>query len=177
MARYDLYLLDSEKPFLINFFKGAAGIWFWTELVVAIALACSTYLSGVVAWISVIFLFIVGMFRDFALTVAMGTNVGGGPTESAIRLIIRQSQAMPLESGTVTNVVTGSDQAFLWVMRRFFDVIPDVYFFDFSDRVANGFNVSATTLSLALLWLAGYLLLWVVLAYYLIKSREIAIPS
>jgi ABC-type transport system involved in multi-copper enzyme maturation permease subunit len=177
MARYDLYLLDREEPFLINFFKGAAGVWFWTELVVSVALACSTWLSGVISWICVVFLFLVGMFRDFVLTVAAGTNVGGGPSESLVRLIGKQSLALPMESGTVTNVVTGSDELFRWVMRRFIDVIPDVDRYDFSSVVANGFNVSGGTLGLTLLFLAGYLLLWLVLAYYLIKSREIAIPS
>src|SRR5262249_30886583 len=41
MAKYDLYLLDAEQPFWLNFFKGAAGIWFSMVLVIALATVCS----------------------------------------------------------------------------------------------------------------------------------------
>jgi hypothetical protein len=177
MARYDLYLLDREQSFMLNFFKGAVGIWFWMVLVVGVSLACSTYLSGVITWICTLFLFLVGLFRDHAQQVAYGLNQGGGPAEALLRLFGRQPVAMPLEQGTVSNVATGSDEIWRWFMRRFINVLPDVNFYNFSDWVANGFNVAGGTLSLTLLFLAGYLLLWAVLGYYLIKSREIAGPT
>jgi ABC-type transport system involved in multi-copper enzyme maturation permease subunit len=177
MARYDLYFLDREGSFFANFFKGAAGIWFWTELLLIVALACSTYLSGVVTWISVIFLFGVGMFRDFVITLAKGQNEGGGPGESLVRLFGRSNAILPLDPGAGSTFAKGSDVVYQWVLSRCFYVIPDVWSCDFSGFVANGFNVSGDTLLAALVYLAGYLLLWMVLGYYLIKSREIAIPT
>ena len=177
MARYDLYLLDRERSFMVNFFKGAAGIWFWMVLVVGVALAVSTYLSGVITWICTLFLFVVGLFRDHAQQVALGTNYGGGPAESLLRLFGRQPVAMPLEQGTFTSVATGSDEVWRWFLRRFINILPDVDRYDFSSFVANGFNVAGGTLGLTLLFLAGYLVLWAVLGYYLIKSREIAGPT
>jgi hypothetical protein len=177
MAKYDLYLLDRENWFWANFFRGAAGIWLWAELVLCVALACGTWLSGVISWIAVLFLFVVGWCRDFAEQVALGKNEGGGPVESMIRLFGKQNLATPLEHNTVSAVAGGSDFLFRWVMRRFIDVLPDVVSCDFSNWVANGFNVPGDHLTMAVLLLAGYLLLWLVLAYYLIKAREIAIPA
>lgn len=177
MARYDLYFLDREGSFLVNFFKGAVGIWFWTELLIVLALTCSAYLSGVVTWISVLFLFGVGMFRDFLITLAMGKNEGGGPAESLVRLFGRSNAILPLEAGTINTVALGSDQVYQWVLRRFIGFFPDVSLCDFSGFVANGFDVSTVTLVTTLLILVGYLLLWLVGGYYLIKSREIAIPT
>jgi hypothetical protein len=177
MARYDLYLLDRERPFWVNFYKGAVGIWLWTELIITIALACGTWLSGVVSWIVVVFLFVVGYGREFAQKVSLGQSEGGGPAEAMLRLFGRQNLVVPLEQSTVSTMATGSDQVFRWVMRRFINVLPDIQLFDFSSWVANGFNISASTLSVTVLFLAGYLLLWLLLAYYLIKTREIAIPT
>jgi ABC-type transport system involved in multi-copper enzyme maturation permease subunit len=177
MARYDLYLLDRERSFAANFFKGAAGIWFLMELGITLALACGTYLSGVVSWICVVFLFVLGLFRDFVQTVSIGKNEGGGPAEAMLRLLGRTNTANPLDPSTVTSVATGSDEVYRWVLRRFINVLPDVDRFDFGNFVASGFNVSGATLTVTLLFLFGYLLLWLVAAYYLIKAREIAIPS
>jgi hypothetical protein len=177
MAKWDLYLLDREQSFLVNFFEGAAGIWFWMVLVIGVALACSTYLSGVITWICTAFLFFVGLFREHAVEVALGKNPGGGPAEAALRLFGRQVVAAQLEQGTVTNVATGSDQVWRWFMRRFLNVLPDVDVYNFTTFVANGFHVGGGRLGLALLYLAGYLVLWAVLGYYLIKSREIAGPT
>jgi hypothetical protein len=177
MARYDLYLLDATQPFLVNFYKGAVGIWFWMCLVLGLALACSSYLSGVISWLCVLFLVLLGWGRDFVQSIALGKNDGGGPAESLIRLFERQNAIMPLEETTATRVATGYDEVYRWMLRRVIDVLPDVVRFDFGARVANGFDVSGWNLAYTLLFLAGYLLPWAVLAYYLIKSREVASSS
>jgi hypothetical protein len=46
--------------------------------------------------------------------------------------------------------------------------------FNWSNYVAEGFNVPGAEIWVNALILLGYLLPWGVLAYYLIKSREIA---
>lgn len=53
-------------------------------------------------------------------------------------------------------------------------MIPDVTAYDWTDFVAEGFNVNAEYLVVNLLSTAGYLLPWFVLGYYLMKSREVA---
>ena len=66
------------------------------------------------------------------------------------------------------------DVGFQWIFRRVLNMIPDVDRFDFTAYVAEGFNIPGVELLLALLVLVGYLLPWAVLAYYLLKSREVA---
>jgi ABC-type transport system involved in multi-copper enzyme maturation permease subunit len=174
MAKYDLYVLGSERPFWVNFFKGVIGIWCLTVLVVGLALSCSTYLSGVITLLAVAFLFTTGVFREHVTKVSFGANEGGGPAESLIRLFGRQNLVTPLDDNVGTRVAGFSDESYRWVMRRAIAFLPDIDLFDFSDRVANGFDVSSMQILLTLAVLAGYLLLWIVLAYYLIRSREIA---
>jgi ABC-2 family transporter protein len=174
MARYDLYLLAQEQPFWANFYKGAAGIWFLMALVTGVAVVCSTYLSGVISWLCVGFLFTLGLLRDYVAKVAAGTNEGGGPGEAVLRLLGRQPIAAQLDETTTTRVAVGGDEIFRWALRRFIDVLPNVNLFDVTDQVANGFNVSGSQLLLTFIVLVAYLLPWAVLGYYLMKSREIA---
>jgi hypothetical protein len=176
MAQYDLYLLDAEQPFVVNFFKGVLGMWFWLVLAIGVAVACSTYLSGVISWLCVLVLFLTGMLRDYVVRVAYGANEGGGPLESMLRIVGKQNLVTPLDETTTVKVATGGDDVFRFLMRRVLDVIPDVYQYDFTDLVASGFNVPGPQIALTFLYLIGYLLPWAVLSFYLIRSREIAGP-
>jgi hypothetical protein len=66
------------------------------------------------------------------------------------------------------------DEAFRWFLRRFLNLIPDVDLFDWTEHVAEGFDIAVSDLGLNLLLLAAYLVPWFVLAYYLMRSREVA---
>ena len=59
-------------------------------------------------------------------------------------------------------------------MGRVFVLIPDVDRFDLTLFVSEGFDVSFSQLLVTLLLLFAYLLPWAVLAYYLLKWREVA---
>ncbi len=61
-----------------------------------------------------------------------------------------------------------------WFIRRVLDIIPDVDRFDLTAYVAEGFNIGVEPLLVNLVLLATYLYLWVLLAFYLMKWREIA---
>ena len=71
-------------------------------------------------------------------------------------------------------VAYGSDDVFRWVVHQLLHVIPDVDRFDLTRFVAEGFNIGNSQLLIDFLMLAGYLLPWAVLAYYLMKWREVA---
>jgi ABC-type transport system involved in multi-copper enzyme maturation permease subunit len=174
VAKRDLYLLAGDEPFALNFLKGVAGLWLRLVMVIVVAVACSTYLSGVVSWLMVIFLYATGLFQEFIEKLAAGTSVGGGPFESALRLAQNQNITMPLNDSPGKAVVEFSDMVFRWVLRRILNIIPDVDRFNWSNYVAEGFNVPGAEIWVNALILLGYLLPWGVLAYYLIKSREIA---
>jgi len=186
MAKYDLYFRldrDDLSPagnrlrFGVNFFKGAFGLWLRLCLIIGLAVAVSTYLSGLITSLAAGILFVLGFVLEFITEVALGKNVGGGPIESAMRLLKRpggEPLAMPLEESAPTRVATGIDDVFSWTLRRALNVIPDVAGYSFTDRVAEGMAIPVGDMAMAFLVLLGYLLPWAVLAYYLLKWREVA---
>jgi hypothetical protein len=175
VAKYDFYILAREQSFAWNFFKGALGLWMRLIVIIGVAVALSTYLSGMIAFLTTLFLYGVGVFQEYVKALAQNASVGGGPAESFLRLVRKESLVTPLDPTPDANLAFGTDQVYRWILRRFLDVIPDVDRFDFTDYVAEGFNISMShTVLVTGLMLLGYLLPWAILGYYLMKSREIA---
>jgi hypothetical protein len=176
MAKHDLYLVDAEGfgGFAGNFFRGALGLWFRLCLIVGVAVACSTYLNGVVSLMCALFLYGLGLAREFISGLAMGTAYGGGPFEAAYRFVQRMNVTTPLDATPATQTATVFDEGFRWFLKRLLNLIPDVDRFDLSRYVSEGFAITNGSLFLCALQLAGYLLPWAVLAFYLMKSREVA---
>jgi hypothetical protein len=178
MARFDFYLLAGERSFFVNFAKGIVGMWCLTMLILGVAVGCSTYLSGVISWLVTIFLLVAGIFVSDIHALAENRSDGGGPVESAVRLFTRSAPAVPLDDTPVTSVVTGADEIYRWWLRRFMNLVPDVTRYDLHHYVANGFDISWSRVLFLdnLLPLMGYLFPWAILAFYLMKYREIANP-
>jgi hypothetical protein len=185
MAKYDLYWrLDHDQSeawnkvrFSANFFKGSFGLWLRLCLILGLAVAISTYLSGVITLATSAVLYVLGFIEEFITEVALRKNVGGGPMEAAVRMVSKpggQSLAMPMEESTTKDVTTWVDTSFAWTLRRVMDVIPDVARYSFTDFVAEGVSISGGQMLMSFLLLLAYLLPWAVLAYYLLKWREVA---
>jgi hypothetical protein len=185
MAKYDFYvrLDDPGGPeqwyFGLNFFKGAFGLWLMIALVIGLAVVLSTYLNGVISLLVTLLLFVGGASRDFIESVASGKNVGGGPAEALSRLAQRQLTGPRMDDSVSTGdkIVSASDDAFRWGIKRILNLIPDVQRFATIDYVSEGFNIPPSQMFLDFLLLAGYLLPWALLAYYLLRLREIAGPT
>jgi hypothetical protein len=184
MAKYDLYwrLDDPQRggevfAFILNFYKGMFGLWLRLCLVIGIAVALSTYLSGVISMIVTAKLYLLGGLMEYIQSIGQGTAPGGGPMEALVRLANRQVALMPLEESTTATVATTSDVVFRWFIRRVIDVLPDVDRYRLTAYVSEGFNIPLTQLFIDFGTLAFYMLPWVVLAYYLMKWREIAAPT
>jgi ABC-type transport system involved in multi-copper enzyme maturation permease subunit len=184
MAKYDLYWrIDDPQgggeraAFAFNFYKGNFGLWLLLCLVIGLSVALSTYLSGVITLLLVAMLYLGGVTRPFIASLADGSAAGGGPMEALVRLANRQVALIPLEDSTASKVATTSDTGFSWFMRVLLYLIPDVDRYDLSGYVAEGFNIPIGQLLLNLGVLILYLLPWIILAYYLIKWREIAAPT
>lgn len=178
-APRDFYLLETERPFWQNFVKGIIGLWLLFLLALGVAIACSTYLSGVISWLAVLFLLLVGLPRDSINQLAENRAVGGGPFASLTRIANKQPISAPLDETAGTDVVKGLDEAFSWYLRKFLNLIPDVNRFDLNSYVGNGFDASwgeVIFIDCFLYWL-GYLIPWLILAFYLLRFREIAIPT
>jgi ABC-type transport system involved in multi-copper enzyme maturation permease subunit len=181
MAKYDLYLRQDDPDstsdtvnFAVNFYKGAFGLWLRLCLLTGLAVALSTYLSGVISLILASVLYLCGNFLEFIQSLATGTAPEGGPIQSAVRLMRREVSVGSQDDSTVFRLAITSDLAFRWLFRRFMDFIPDIDRFDFTAYVAEGFNVSGMQLLLGAGIMVGYLLPWVILAYYLLRWREVA---
>jgi hypothetical protein len=184
MAKYDLYLrLDdpgsgSEKwLFAANFFKGAFGLWLRLGLIIGVAVTLSTYLSGVISLILTWVLYVGGTSLDFIRSIAFNANPGGGPFEAFYRLSTRQPGVAPLDESTATRVLGVSDEAFRVFVRSILHLIPDVDRFDLTSYVAEGFNITGGQIVVHFLLLAAYMVPCAVLAFYLIRWREIANPN
>jgi ABC-type transport system involved in multi-copper enzyme maturation permease subunit len=184
MAKYDLYWrLDDPKgghemaAFAMNFFKGAVGLWLRLCLVTGLAVALSTYLSGVISMLVAGMLYLGGGVIDYIQSIGLGTAPGGGPMEALFRLANRSVALVPLEEGTAATLATSADVIFRWFIRRVLDLIPDVDRYDLTSYVGEGFNIPATQLLLDVGVLGLYLLPWFIAAYYLLKWREIAGPT
>jgi hypothetical protein len=181
MAKYDLYFRADDPDstneklwFSLNFFKGSMGLWLRMCLVTGIAVCLSTYLTGVISLLFTLILYMGGLVQEFIQQVAMGVNPGGGPVEALFRLVRRENMAAPLEQTTANQIATTSDVFFRWIIRRLLDIIPDVERLDFTVFVAEGFDISGTQIILNALILVGYLAPWAILAYFLLRWREIA---
>src|SRR5207244_2147621 len=98
-----------ERSFAWNFVKGAAGLWSRLCIVLALAVTCSTYLSGVVSFVAAMFIFVAGFFQDYLRSLAENTSVGGGPLESLIRLVNREAATAPLDTSPTVSFAQGTD--------------------------------------------------------------------
>ena len=174
MADPDLYILEGNHPFSVNFVKGMIGLWCRLCILIGLAVACSTYLSGVLSLLVALLIYLVGYATDHLNDLAFGRNVGGGPFEAISKLVRAEQPTTPLADTGGTKVLLGFDEVFAWFVRRIQNVIPDVESFSWTHFVSEGFNINTEYLVVNLLIMIGYLLPWGVLAYYLMKSREVA---
>jgi ABC-type transport system involved in multi-copper enzyme maturation permease subunit len=179
VAPQDFYLLTAEKPFWQNFLKGVIGMWCTHMLVLGVAIACSTYLSSVISLLITMMIYILGLCHDYLREIAMGAVPGGGPFESAMRITTRMTPAAQLEHSPMTSILQTSDRFFGFWVGRILNAIPDIDRHDLHPYVANGFDIGWTDVLLLdnVLPTVFYLASWAVLAYYLMKYREIANPT
>lgn len=99
--------------------------------------------------------------------------------EAAFRLFTKSPVGMQLDETPTTSLFKGFDTVYLWILRRFANLVPDMNRFDLHNYVANGFDISWTQVLLTdnLIPLLGYLIPWLVVSYYMMNSREIANPT
>jgi hypothetical protein len=179
IAKQDFYLVAAEKPFWQNFLKGVVGMWCTHMLVLGISLACSTYLSSIISLLNTLFLFIAGTFGDYLKEIAERKIDGGGPSESTWRVLTRQPIAVRLDESPTATVIKSLDSVFSWWIGRVMNLLPDVNRHDLHQYVANGFDIGWVDVLFLdnAVPLVAYLVPWAVLAYYLMKYREIANPQ
>jgi hypothetical protein len=179
VAKRDVYVVATVLPFWQNFFKGIIGLWFCVLLVLGLAVACSTYLSGIISLLCCFFLYGGGRLREYIYAVATRKAEAAGPIDALMHIVTHKSSGSQLEATPTARVGSAIDLGFRGVLRFVLEVLPDVNRFDLTAYVSNGFDISWTQVLLIdnVIPLIGYLVPWAVLAYYLMNSREIANPT
>jgi ABC-type transport system involved in multi-copper enzyme maturation permease subunit len=179
MAKHDLYLVTREASFYANFLKGTLGIWAVTIMVIAIATVFATQFNGLISLILTWVLLFLGspVVRAFIFGLAQPpseADPNAGPFEAMFRLVQGLNQTTPLEESTLVIVLKGIDRGVRLFFSGILNVLPDLYQYDRTLHVAEGFNIPADEISMSVLLLAGYLLPFFMVGYYLFLGREVA---
>src|SRR5262249_22762432 len=155
---------------LLNYIKAQVGIWVQMVLVIAIGVACSTFVNGPVAMLFTISFITLGFFRDFFLNVAIGKQVGGGPIESLVRLVTQRNLITAIEDSFGTRLMHGLDTVAKSIMLSMAQVLPDFRSFSTVDYVAYGFNIPANQLAQDLTVTAAYVVALFVIGYFFLRT-------
>lgn len=175
MAQPDMYLLAREASFELNLIKGLGCIWMQVILVTCSGVLFSTFLNGAVAMLANLGWATLAFFRGFLLELARGTLIGGGPTESAIKVLRQDALMAELEPGMATTVVTGFDRVVEKVLHGVALLLPDLRSLSVTDYVSFGFNVPVTdVLAHNVIMTLAYLVPMTILASVFFKMREVA---
>ena len=174
MAQADCYLRLSDGWFEANFLKGYLSIWIQMVLLTGVGVMCSTILSGPVAMMMTLSILVLGIYKDFIVSVAIGETQGGGPVESLVRILTQDGLAVELDVGIATFAVKVFDAASLFLMRAFTSLIPDFGDLSTVSYVIDGFNISSNLVAQHLTTCLAYLVGLFVVGYFLLRSREVA---
>jgi hypothetical protein len=171
LAKGDLYILEGENSFEANYLRSMFGLWCRIAILIAICLSLSTYLSGVVSMLTALMVYIGGYATEHIDDVGRGTSTGGGPIQSFVSILKAEPPTAQLSESAI---ITGGDEVNRWFIRRIQNVLPDLDSLGWSHFVKEGFNVSYENLAMNLIVTMAYILPWFVLAYFLLRSREVA---
>ena len=119
-------------------------------------------------------MYIGGYAMEHIEDVARGTATGGGPFQAFTSIMKAEQPTAQRGESALEKLNTGLDVMFQWLIRRLENVIPDVEGYAWSHFVREGFNVNFEFLAMNAICLVGYLLPWTMLAFYLLRSREVA---
>lgn len=172
MAKHDLYLQAREQSFATNFMKGLVSLWLKVLFLTSVAAAASTVLNGFVTVVFTVGVYFMGLFHDFLMTVASGQNLGGGPVESMIRLVLQKNQTIDLDPGFMTSLAKTVDPYLLHIMGAVGAVIPNLSTVETSEYVASGFDIPTWLLVRNALVVVGYVVPFLVAGCFLFRARE-----
>ena len=139
-------------------------------LVLSLGVMFSTFVSGPVALLATVFMVIVGLFSSFVVELASGTIVGGGPLESANRIVTGDNMIPQLPPGIRTSTIKAVDQATALAMRYFSAVVPDFNDCYYGRHLAFGFDVGRDLLARCLIREPAFVLPVMLLGYLALNN-------
>ncbi|TWT48537.1 hypothetical protein [Botrimarina hoheduenensis] len=174
-AQADCYLRRPEGSPLWNFIKGYLSIWMQMVIVIAVAVTASTFLKGPIAMLFTVAFLVLGLNREFFVKIAQLESYGGGPVESAVRMVTGMNQMSPFDPSSAVSVMKGIDFVLAKMMLGLSYVLPD--FSTFLGRVnfvAEGFSIPADALTRDLIVCLAYVVGAFVIGYFCLRAREVA---
>ena len=176
VAQADVYVRRDDKPFVLNFIKGFIGIWLQMVVVVAAGVMFSTFLNTPVALLSTAIAFGLGYFKVFVYELWRGTLPGGGPVEALVRTVTQDNltQEMDLPTAAVS-VIRYVDFGLLTVVNVVSAGLPNFDKFGrLTEFVAYNYNIASGLLLQHITTTLVYLIVFSLVGYFLLKTREIA---
>jgi hypothetical protein len=174
MAQPDLYIRAADGTFEWNFVKAYIGIWLQMVLVLSIGVAFSTIVSGPVALLGTVFVVIMGVFVSFAVEISTGKMIGGGPFESAERIMTQDNMISELEKGFKTSTIKAADQGVAVVMRYVVAVLPELKECSYGRHLAYGFDVGRNLIGRCVIRELGFVIPVLLLGFVFLRLREVA---
>ncbi len=174
MAQADVYIRARSGSFFFNFFKAYAGIWMQMLLVICIGVTFSTFLNSAVTMLATSATIVLGSWIDRIRELASGEAPGGGPIESAIRIVTQDNIMSELDAGIMTGPIKVIDWCLLKMVEGMTYMVPDFGFLDTSSYVAYGYNISWHIVAVHLIMTLAFFVVLTTLSYFIFKTREIA---
>jgi hypothetical protein len=175
MAEPDVYVLENDGNFAINFVKGYVGIWLQMLMVTTFGVGFSTFLSGPVGMLATLSTIVVGLFRTYIVELVSGVMVGGGPVEAWIRTFKQSNLTVDMGIGDyATTVVRFLDSIILLALNLVTISLPDYGAFSMTEWVASGFDIEASLLLMHVLRALTYFVFVSLIGYFFLKTREVA---
>jgi hypothetical protein len=162
LRRSSLLVVQSDNSFGWNLFKSSLIIWMLSVLVTSIAVFCSTFLSWPIAVVATLMI----LFAHWGVD-----QLGDSATAGIGRSVV---QEFGMSNPATMHVVSDSVEALNKVLKQVAAVLPDTDKFSATEEIDHGISIPAKTLEDSLLVLAAFGIPFSVLAYIVLKNKEVA---
>ncbi len=184
MARHDLFIRLPDRPFMVSYAKSVLNTALMVILIVVLGTTASCFLKGPVATILTFGLIILGqglremmddLLKQFYDKESPGI-LGGGPLESAYRLLHQMNQQSELPENLGTQFIENADQGIMHTVGLTRNFFPNFNHFDTREFLANGFDIPFDASVLAALAVtASFVLPCYVIGYLSLRFRELEV--
>jgi len=157
-----LQLVRDRQSFGISLIKSLSIIWMMSILVIILGIFCSTFLSWPIAVVLTVLL-LLGHWGVEQVADSSGPGLG--------RQIVTDFKFTDVAISTVVSKGVDSLTHGLNLVSR---VLPDTSRFDAMEDIEQGISISSDTLLAAMEVLAGFGISAIVLAYVILRGKEVA---
>ena len=176
VAAADVYIRLPDSSFAANFLKGFLVIWLQMVSIISISVMYSTVLKSPVALVATAVSFLLGYFQEFVRELAAGPQYGGGPVEAFVRIITQENVVNPLDGWPwVIFLIQWTDKILGQVIYLFAAMLPTFKNISrMTEFVAYNYDIPGALLGRFAVTTLVYTLVFGLLGYFLLKSRELA---